>query len=298
MNLPALPRLYYFYRTALKKNISLTAKELFISQPALSIQIRELEKDISCQLFWRRSKRNLILTKEGEKLFETCQSLFEKLESTITQLQQGQTKGYLTVSVSQSFGSYVILPLIKKFRQAYPQITIRIYLTDEIVDLRTKQMDVAIRWGDVNDDKLKTELLMEVTIEVAASKTYLKQNPRIRNPGDLSGQTIICWSNTSQGWAPWVEALPKKDRPELKNHLIIDSFVAQLEAVRSGMGVALLPRYLIDHANKHSQSVIPLPLPKMKYSVYSCYLKTDFVPERIRCFCKFLKDNLNILGFP
>lgn len=157
MNLAALPRYYYFYRTALKKSISLTAKELRISQPALSIQIRELERDLACQLFWRRSKRKLILTKEGEILLEACQSIFEKLESTITQIQQGQTKGHLTISVSQSFGSYVLLPLIKKFHRAYPPITTQIYLTDEVIDLRARKIDIAIRWGQPKVGGLETE---------------------------------------------------------------------------------------------------------------------------------------------
>lgn len=292
MNLVALPRLYYFYRAALKRNFSQTAKELFISQPALSIQMKELEKNLECQLFWRQSKRNLLLTREGEILFETCQILFERLEHTITQIQQGQTKGNLTISVGQSFGSYVLLPLIKKFGRAFPEISTQIHLTDEVIDLRTKQIDVAIRWGNPSERRLKADLLMEVDVQTVASKSYLKQYPTIKTANDLSNHSIISRSDPKQGWEPWVESLPRRNRPDLKDYLIIDSFVAQLEAVRVGMGVALLPQFLIDHANKYNQTIIPLGLPKMTYKLYSCYLKTDFVPARIQCFVDFLKKNL------
>lgn len=137
---------------------------------------------------------------------------------------------------------------------------------------------------------------MDVDIIVVASNAYLKQNPRIKDPRDLSAHAIISRSDPRQSWGPWVESLPKKARPQLTNHLIIDSFVAQLEAVRSGMGVALLPQYLIVHANKSRKSVIPLPFPKMTYPVYLCYLKTDFLPERIRCFGEFLKEKLCVEG--
>ncbi|GEM_PF-7058989 len=294
MNQVALPRLYYFYRTALKKSITLAAKELFISQPALSIQIQALEKDLSCQLFWRQSKKSLILTREGEVLLETCKGIFEKLESTLTQIQQGEPEGKLTLSVSQSFGSQIILPLIKKFHHAHPKITTQIYFTDEIVDLKADQIDIAIRWGKPKEDGLKKIPLMNVDIQTVASKNYLKHHPKIKTPKDLSEHQIISRRDVKMGWGPWIESLPKKEQPELTHHLIIDSFLAQLEAVQSDMGVALLPEYLIAHANKNRQTVLPLPLPKMTYPVYLCHLKTDFPPAKINCFCDFIKKNLVI----
>jgi len=182
--------------------------------------------------------------------------------------------------------------LIKKSHQEYPQIKTQIYLTDNIVDLKAEQIDIAIRWGNPEDNSLEAALLMEVDIKTAASRDYLKQHPKIKTPKDLSDHAIISRNDTQIGWGAWLEVLPKANRPHLSDYLFIDSFIAQLEAVRSGMGVALLPQYLIDHANKHRKSVIALPLPKMTYPVYSCYLKTDFVPARIQCFCQFLKNNL------
>ena len=292
MNLPSLPRLYYFYRTALRKSISLTAKELFISQPALSIQIRELEKDLGCQLFWRQSKRSLILTGEGETLLETCRGVFDKLESTMTQLQQGKVQGDLILNVSQSFGSYVLLPLLKKFQQEYPLIKTQIYLTDDVVDLKLDRTDIAIRWGKPDDESLVAVRLMDVSICVVSSKDYLQRSAKIKTPMDLSDHAIISRGGVGMGWVPWLDTLPKGSRPQLRDHLIIDSFVAQLEAVRSGMGVALLPDYLIDYANKQKSSVVVLPLPKITFPIYLCYLKTDFLPAKIQCFSKFLRENL------
>lgn len=292
MNLAALPRFYYFYRTALRQSITLTARELYISQPALSIQIRALEKDLSCQLFWRQSRRKLLLTTEGKILLETCRIIFEKLESTVTQIQHGQPGGNLTLSVSQSFGNLIILPLIKKFNLEYPKITTQIYFTDEIIDLKTEQIDMVMRWGKPKNDGLKKILIMNVDIHTVASKAYLKLNPKIKTPKDLSNQKIISRRDVKMGWGPWIESLPKNERPQLTHHLIIDSFLAQLEAVQTDMGVALLPHYLIVHANKNHQTVLPLPLPIITYPVYLCYLKTDFTPTKIHCFCNFIKKYL------
>ncbi len=292
MNFPALPRLYYFYRTSLRKSVSLTAKELLISQPALSIQISALEKDLGCQLFWRQSKRSLILTKEGEILFETCREIFEKLEATVTRIQEGRVRGDLVLSVSQSFGSYVLLPLLKKFHREFPLIKTQVYLTDQVVDLKVDRTDIAIRWGKPEEAHLVALPLMDVDIKAAASKDYLKRNPKIKSPKDLARHAIISRGDAALSWPVWIETLPKESRPELRDDLVIDSFVAQLEAVISGMGIALLPQYLIDHANKRRTAIVSLPLPKVTFPIYLCYVKTAFTPEKIRCFSRFLRENL------
>ncbi len=116
-----------FYTVAKTQNISKAAKELYISQPAISKSIQKLEESLGCELF-RRSSRGVLLTEEGELLFTHVSSAFETLTLGEDKLKNSLELGvgHLKIGVSSTLCKYMLLPYLKDFTKRYPHINISI----------------------------------------------------------------------------------------------------------------------------------------------------------------------------
>lgn len=147
--------LYYIFYTAAKhQNISLAAKELFISQPAVSKAISKLEENLQTPLFYRSSK-GVRLTYEGEILFKQAESAFQALKSGEEQLNRRKElgMGQLSIGVSNTLCKYVLLPYLKEFIKEYPHIRISIECQSSfhtIEALKNGKVDIGLIGEPVN----------------------------------------------------------------------------------------------------------------------------------------------------
>lgn len=151
---------YYkiFYETAKYSSFSMAAQSLYISQSAISQCIRQLEKDLGCQLFIR-SKRGVSLTKEGE-------ILFAKVENAINSIEQGETllqrfhhleSGSLTIAAGDSITAHYLLPYLEKFHEAYPDIRIEMansYSTQMLKQVKEGKTELAFVNLPASDEEL------------------------------------------------------------------------------------------------------------------------------------------------
>jgi len=141
-----LKALHYFLVSARHLSIKRAAEELFVTQAAISQQIRSLEEALGVVLF-HRQHRALTLTKEGLQLLPHLEIAFEAIEKGVEELTLDSDPHSLTLSVFPSFASRWLIPRLVRFYEANPSITINLSMTDKYEAFGAQGIDLAIRFG-------------------------------------------------------------------------------------------------------------------------------------------------------
>lgn len=144
--LPPLNALRVFDAAARHLSFTRAAEELFVTQAAVSHQIKSLEDFLGLKLF-RRRNRSLLLTEEGQSYFLDIKEIFSQLTEATRKLQARSAKGALTVSLLPSFAIHWLVPRLSSFNSAYPGIDVRIQAVDRQEDKLADDVDVAIFYG-------------------------------------------------------------------------------------------------------------------------------------------------------
>lgn len=147
--LPPLNALRVFDAAARHLSFTRAADELFVTQAAVSHQIKSLEDFLGLKLF-RRRNRSLLLTEEGQSYFQDIKEIFSQLTEATRKLQARSAKGALTVSLLPSFAIQWLVPRLSSFNSAYPGIDVRIQAVDRQEDKLADDVDVAIFYGRGN----------------------------------------------------------------------------------------------------------------------------------------------------
>src|SRR4051812_3866210 len=142
--LPPLDLLKGFEAAARNLSFTKAGRELFLTQSAISRQIKTLEDQLGVQLF-RRRHRELLLTEAGQTLYKAVAEALRTLRDAATKLS-GRAGGMLTVTTTISFASLWLVPRLAEFRRLHPEIDVRIAATNEMTDLERDGIDLAIRY--------------------------------------------------------------------------------------------------------------------------------------------------------
>ncbi|CDL52363.1 Glycine cleavage system transcriptional activator GcvA [Klebsiella pneumoniae ISC21] len=157
--LPPLNALRVFDAAARHLSFTRAADELFVTQAAVSHQIKSLEDFLGLKLF-RRRNRSLLLTEEGQSYFQDIKEIFSQLTEATRKLQARSAKGALTVSLLPSFAIQWLVPRLTSFNSAYPGIDVRIQAVDRQEDKLADDVDVAIFYGRGNWPGLRVEKIV------------------------------------------------------------------------------------------------------------------------------------------
>lgn len=164
--LPPLNAVKAFEAAARHLSFTRAAEELFVTQAAVSHQIKALEDFLGLKLF-RRKNRSLLLTEEGQSYFLDIKDIFIQLADATDRLLARSAIGSLTVSMSPSFAIQWLVPRLAKFSEKNPDIDVRIKAVDTEASSLTDDVDVAIyyglgNWPGLRADKLRNEVLIPV----------------------------------------------------------------------------------------------------------------------------------------
>lgn len=200
--LPSLDFLRGFEAAGRKLSFTLAAEELFLTQSALSRQVKALEDALGVALFERRH-RALVLTREGADFHRTVTEKLRELAAAADALQAPQREPGLTVSTTVSFASLWLIPRLPGFRAAHPAIDVYVSADDRMVDLAKGDVDVAIRYlahprAPENATYLFGERFMPV-----ASPALVKRGPKIAKPADLARHVLLHFDDP-EGRTPWI----------------------------------------------------------------------------------------------
>lgn len=160
------------------------AEELFITQSAISHQIRHLEEIWDIKLFERHGRR-LIATKEAQMIVPLVRDFLENMNRTLSEVKNTEIRSSIRVSLVQSLAIKWLVPRLGNFNELYPDISIWVSTTDELVDFGNDEVDMAIRLGNGQWTDLHRELLLKEYVFPVCSPQFLKRLPPLKTPEDL-----------------------------------------------------------------------------------------------------------------
>lgn len=243
-------KLRVFHAVAEAGSFTHAGEKLNLSQSAVSRQISALEESLSAPLFHRHA-RGLILTEQGEMLYRTAREVFAKLSMTEAQLTESREKaqGPLKVTATVAFGSTWLTPRVREFLNLYPDIELSLLIDDQELDLGMREADVAIRMTQPRQPDLIQRHLMTVRFHIFGSVDYLKRRGIPQSLDDLRNHDLIIFG--SEGRAPvsnvdWVMTAGDPGPDDRHVILSVNNQYAMYRAVRSGLGLASLPDFMVD----------------------------------------------------
>ncbi|PIP80434.1 MAG: transcriptional regulator [Gammaproteobacteria bacterium CG22_combo_CG10-13_8_21_14_all_40_8] len=236
--LPPLNSLRAFDSAARHLSFTRAADELFVTQAAVSHQIKSLEEFLGMKLFLRRN-RTLLLTHEGQSYWPAIRKMFEQLGEATERLKMVGASGALTVSVIPTFAVTWLVPRLKKFSQLYPDIDVRLKSCEHLVDFGRDDVDVQIYFGMPSDysDNLHVECLLDEYLVPVCSPELLNGPRPLNSPEDLRYHTLL-HDESITIWKDWLDMAGVKG-VNLNNGPIFSHSNLILQAARYGQGIAI-----------------------------------------------------------
>lgn len=283
-------KLRIFHAAAEAGSFTHAAEALHLSQSAISRQVSALERDIGVPLFQRHA-RGLILTEQGELLYRTAHEVLMKLESVKTQLSESTEtpQGTLRVSTTVGLGAGWLTDRLPEFLEIYPDINLQLILSNEELDLTTRQADCAIRLRQPRHPDLIQRKLFTVHLHLFASPAYLDRFGRPRNVGDLDKHRIITFGETVPHWLSRLNQLESLGKPAGARRvptLQINDLLSIKRSVQRSAGIAILPDYMIADDSGLEQ-VLPELEPE-SFDTYFCYPQAMKGQAKLIAFRDFL----------
>ncbi len=234
--LPPLNALRAFEAAARHLSISKAADELNVTPAAVSHQVKALEDVLGVQLFLRLN-RAMMLTDAGQLFLPGLRDGFDRLAEATERLGASDTSGALTVSTEHSFAAKWLVPRLGTFREAHPDIDVRLTPSLHLVDFAREDVDVAVRYGRGDWPGLRAERLLTLTVFPVCSPKLLEGPPPLRTPDDLRHHTLLHEDISGADWRPWLLAAGAEDVDPTRGPRFDPSLV--LQAAVQGQGVAL-----------------------------------------------------------
>ncbi len=242
--IPPFPALRAFHAAARYERLADAAKELGITESAVSHQIRNLEEFLQQRLFVRvGSGREL--TPVGEQYFTGLDPAFIQLAEATRQVMGTVNDGNVSLTISPSLAVLWLIPRLAQFEATHTDIRLNLVTTSQLVDLRRDRIDLAIRygggrWPGVDSEFLMTELAMPV-----CSPTYFGTETQADPQKALAQSRLITSSYYTDEWEEWANAR-RLPLPAADNRLRFDTYEQAMEAAIQGLGLALGRSPMVD----------------------------------------------------
>ncbi|WP_144513757.1 LysR family transcriptional regulator [Bacillus sp. FJAT-22090] len=280
------------------KNFTRAAETLHISQPTVSVHIKNLEEEFQTELFIRSSKL-LKITPTGEILYERAKQILSMYEKTQTDILEHHHDiiGKLVIGASFTIGEYVLPPLLVELHSMYPNLELEVFIgnTEEIVQsVRLLNVDIGLIEGQTNEKELRVEPFMEDQLFIVGSIQHELVSKGIVNMADLQNQTWIMREEGS-GTQEYLKHMIRSNGLKVKSILTISSNQGIKETIiHSKKGLSLLSIHAIDRdIRQHTLSILPLNHPPFK-RLFSCVCSPIMENKRhVMALKEILKQKLN-----
>jgi DNA-binding transcriptional LysR family regulator len=243
-------KLKVFHAAAEAGSFTHAGEQLGLSQSAVSRQVSALEQELAVSLFHRHA-RGLILTEQGELLYRTAHDVFMQLEAARAKLTDSRERphGELKVSTTPGIGVHWLTPRLGEFIDLFPDIRITLITTDEELDLAMREADVATRLRQPTQPDLIQRKLFSVHFHAYASPEYLKRFGTPRELSDLDDHRIVLLGGNVPNYMQnrrWLTEAGRSGKEPRSPVLSINTVLGLLRAAQRGIGIALLPDYLVE----------------------------------------------------
>ncbi len=274
------------------QSVTRAAESLSLAPSAVSRRLKELESRLGVQLVTRTTRR-MSLTDEGQHFYRRCQQILADLEEAEADLaDKGRGfRGRLRIAAPLSFGVAHLTPLISRFAENHPELTIDLDLSDRMVDLVGEGFDLALRIGTLRDSSLIARKLCDVRMLACAAPSFLCENGRPQSPEDLRALPALCYAGS--------------ERPDIWRYTDHDGSEASLQmqmrirasngdmlrdAAIAGLGVVLKPSFIVHAAIERGDLEVILPhIAWDGVALHVVYPNTRHVSTKTRAFIEAAK---------
>jgi len=257
LGLPSLHGLHVFEATARLLSFTEAARELCISQTAVSHQIKALEAELGTTLF-RRLTRRIELTEAGKAWALELGEIFARLRALNRRLRElpHDARREVAISIIPSFGTRWLVPRLGKFLDRHPDVEVRVAASEHLADLMTDGFDLALRYGFGRYPGLVSQKLMDDSWVVVCAPALLQQKG-LRTLKDLE-KYVLLQDDSPEAWADWLEANGPLKLRKMRRTELTDSNML-IEAALRGQGVGIARWSLAVDALRSGSLVLPFP---------------------------------------
>lgn len=284
-------KLRIFHAVADAGSLTHAGDTLHLSQSAVSRQVRSLEESLDVILFHRHA-RGLILTQQGELLFDATRDMSKKLEAAEARIRDAEdgVSGELRVTTTTGFGTLWLAPRIGRLYDKYPDLKIDLMLFERVLDLPMREADVAIRMKEPTQADLVRRRLMKVNMRFYATEEYLEKFGTPLSFDDLINHRMISQNLSVRQVSENVKWLKPLLDAEHSSHLTVNNYFGVLQATLNHVGIGVLPDYV---SRKFPGLVTVLPEEKsQEIPVFLAYPEELRQSKRVAAFRDFVVEEI------
>jgi LysR family transcriptional regulator, glycine cleavage system transcriptional activator len=290
--LPSLNALRTFEAVARYNSFTRAAEELNVTQSAASRLVHSLEEYLEVPLFTRRSRR-IQLTDQGDYYSRLVSRSLDLIEAGTVELMSSKAgKGTLSVGMLPTFGTRWLLPRLPSFQKLYPDVSVNVVSSDGDLDFTRERIDIAIRFGHGEWSDALVDPLMSEEVQVVCSPLLFDDRYPLDTPSDVAHYRLIDHSTRPDSWEYWFRSVGA-EMPQISWGPRLEHFFMIIEAAKAGLGMALLPTFLIEEELNSGTLVAPF---KSRISGPGAYYlitpQTKAGLPRVKAFRRWVLDQL------
>lgn len=283
-------KLRIFHAVAEAGSFTHAANALNLSQSAISRQVSGLEQDLGVTLFHRHA-RGLVMTEQGETLYQTAHDVLLKLDTVKAQLTDSteRPEGKLRVTTTVGLGTGWLTSRLHEFLELYPDVQLELILENEELDLSARQADCAIRFRQPHQGDLIQRRLFTVHFHIYASPGYVAQHGQPSSIAELDKHRILTFGENTPAYLSDMNWLEQAGRPPGQPRVpvfSVNNLMALRKVVESGAGIAVLPAYIVEERHKLLRLIQHAEVPA--FDTYFCYPEAMRASARLQVFRDFL----------
>jgi len=275
-------------------SLSAASRKLGMPLPTVSRKVSELEAHLRTRLV-NRTTRSLTLTDAGRSYIVACKRILEDLEQAERAAAGEYTapRGDLIITAPIVFGRLHVLPVVTDFLKAFPDINVRLALSDRVVNLLEDDIDLAVRIGELPDSNLVATRVGSIGPVVCASKTYFKRFGVPKTPDDLAAHDCV----TSDGLASpaaWIFSVGGANvAVNVRSRLVVNTAEAAIDAAVASVGITRVLSYQVEATLLAGKITLALrdfePAP---WPVSLVYMGQGLLPLKVRAFLDYAAPRL------
>lgn len=259
-DLPQLNLIEGFEAAARNLSFTKAAAELFVTQSAVSRQVKALEDRLGVALFERRA-RTLRLTQAGETLYRTVAEVLRRLEETTKRIRPRPEAHTFTLTTTPTFASLWLIPRLAGYTREHPTVDVRISASTDLVDLERSGIELAIRYGDPLAVGTATKLFHEEVFPVCSPALLRDRARPLAAPADLKHHVLLHYEDSQRNapwldWSMWLHAMGLQDLTPA-GALHFNQYDQVVVAAANAQGVALGRSPLLRRQIKEGSLVAP-----------------------------------------
>jgi DNA-binding transcriptional LysR family regulator len=271
-------------------SLSKASRNLRLPLATVSRKVSELETHLNATLLVRSAK-GLELTPAGRSYVTAAKSILEQLNEAerAASGEYTEPKGDLVVTAPIMFGRLNVLPVVTRFLEAFPDVSVELVMTDRVTHFIEDQVDVALRIGQLADSSLIATRLGTVRHLVCASPDYLAKHGAPATPADLARHRVISFQSVSVP-SSWVfESHGAEIATSFRSRLSVNTIDAALDAALSGAGLVRAVSYQVaDHVRAGRLALVLEDFEPKPRPVHLVYDGQNRLPLKLRAFVDFV----------